>query len=144
MPIFPSPAQSEASRLNGGRSGGRPPRKESASRVSVLVRLSPSELDEIDSQVAVSSAKNRSDFIRSSALGRRILSREDHALFMKLKDIEQEMMRQGGSFILAAKNNQVTAPELNSRLKKHDALLNKLDELLEQVSVNVARRGKSD
>lgn len=143
MPIFPSPAQSEASRLNGGRSGGRPPRKEAASRTSVLVRLSPSELDEIDSQVVVSSAKNRSDFIRSAALGKRILSREDQGLFLKLKDIEQEMLRQGGAFALAARNNQVSGADLNARLLKHNALLEKLDQLLEQVSVNVARRGKS-
>ena len=75
--------------------------------------------------------------MRLATFGKRILSRLDQAIFNKLKDLEQEMMRQGGSFTLAAKNNGVSIADLNKRLELHNRVLEKIDRLLDQVSHNI-------
>jgi len=140
MPVSPSALQSQTSRINGHCSGGRPPRKEAAAK-SIVVRLSPAERRELETQAMVAGL-NLSNYVRSRALGRKVIAQEDLAVFEMLKDVEQEMKRQGGSFTLAAKNNGVDLRDLNVRLLEHQEILIKIDLLLDQVSIRAARRGK--
>lgn len=108
-----------------------------------MTRYSPSEYAEIETQAAAAGMK-LSQYVRSRSLGKPVFSKEDQALYEKVRDLEQEMMRQGGSFALAARAAGVSPQELNSRLSNHYALLSKIDQVLELVSMNAARRGKRD
>jgi len=140
MPVAPSAQQSQTSQVNGHCSGGRPPRKEAAAK-PMMVRLSPAERQELEIQ-SMAAGMKLSDYVRSRALGRKVIAQEDLAIYEMLKDVEQEMKRQGGSFTLAAKNNGVDLHDLTLRLKVHHAILLKIDQVLEQVSISATRRGK--
>lgn len=144
MPENPTPAQREASRQNGRQSDGRPTERGVESMVVVSFRALPSERDEIYADADQSSAKSRSEYMRSTLIGKRLHSNQDLALYKELVNNREEIKRQGGLLKHAIFEGFASELAVQPLLDSIEKRIEIIDQFVEKLSLAYARRGAKD